>query len=456
MSTTAPNPDYFVQLPITTDVSTLQDRALDFLATLGIIPNEGDPEVINIEAWGPIIGDAQAIAALMPMTALVNAGQKLWNVPFQSGAPASTTVTFNLQDDAGGYKISAGSQLAIDGFAFNVLTDLVSTAGSTTVDGEAISAENSTSYNGLTGTTVAPITIPPYVVSMSVDAATDGAIDPQDIPTYVSDLSQELRLTIRTICTLPDFEFAATAIDGILRAHAVSTPTRDVTVWLLGANAPSAVPEQLQDELVAAYAANRVVNVTTALETPTFNALSVTWAGKFLPGFDTDDAEARGNSALSAELSPTGWGAPAAGDQGNVSQEWFSQNVVKVARLLTVLSRMDGCYEIDTVTIAGQVGTTTAALGTTARTTIPVTALPGAVPVGAAVTVGTGATAITKTTTAAAAAGATSFTVASFTPATNWPSGSAVSVSAAADFTMEGTVALPTPGTMAGTVTTLS
>lgn len=454
----SPDPNYFVDIPITTDGDVLADNAVEVLRASWVDwePADGDPEIIAIEAIAPMMANAASVAALMPLTALATYGSTLLGVPVQPGEPATTTVLFTFEDDVNEYTIPAGAQMGIDGFAFATAEDLTGTG---TVDGEVVAAEDSATYNGLTGgVSVVPITMPTFVTGMSVDAPTANGLDPQSPQQYVSDLSQELQLTIRTITTLVDFEIAATTIDGILRAHAVTDAARDVSVWLLS-TAGGAVSTELKDALSLAYQGNAVVNVTAALEDPTISQVSVVWAATIYQGWDPTDFTNRANAALAQELSTTGWGMPPAGDPGSVATLWYSNPIVKAARLSTVLSQVQGIYDVTSVQPALYVpGALSAALSTGAPiTTLHVEATGQDTPAGSEVmlTDPTGVYTQGFTTTADAATGSTTIPVASRVPNYAYPVGTnlGITLPAGQDLTMPGAVPLPTPGNFVGTVT---
>ena len=203
---------------------------------------------------------AQLASQTRPGGALIAYGTKLLGIPYSAGMPATTTVTFTVEDDIG-YTIPAGSQLAIDGFAFDVTNDVeYAPAGATEQSALVTAAENSSSYNALAGASVVGVSLPAFVIDIAVDAPTGGGVDPQTPEDYAGDLSTELQLTSRAIITLPDFERAAQALPGIERAYAQTDGARNVTVTLLG-DGGTIVSDDLKDQLAAIYQANRLVNI---------------------------------------------------------------------------------------------------------------------------------------------------------------------------------------------------
>ena len=105
--------------------------------------------------------------------------RKLLGIPYNTGTPATTTVEFTVED-AIGYTIPASSQLAIDGYAFDVTNDVVFVAnGETSQSALVTAAENSSSYNGLVGANVVGVSLPAFVTNITVDAPTVPGVDPQ-------------------------------------------------------------------------------------------------------------------------------------------------------------------------------------------------------------------------------------------------------------------------------------
>jgi hypothetical protein len=146
----------FIEVPIETDADTLADNAIDVLQAQweDWEPNEGDLEVVQIEALSQMAADVADVAAIMPNAAFEAILERLFNVVPQDGTPATGAVTFNLVDTTANL-IPAGTEVDIDGFAFSVDDDTPTVAGSATVVGVPVTAnDNDTDANGLTGETV--------------------------------------------------------------------------------------------------------------------------------------------------------------------------------------------------------------------------------------------------------------------------------------------------------------
>ena len=353
-TTTDTDADAFVQLVITADEATLGDEAIDALRDSwpDWEPNDGDIEVVQIETLAAMFANAAQLASQMPIQAFIAFGTKLLGIAFGTGQPATTTCEFTVEDSVG-YTIPANSQIAIDGYAFALVTDLVFDAGgATTLDALVSAAENSSDYNGLVGANVVGVSMPAFVTAITVDAPTAGGIDPQSEADYAGDLSQELTLTSKAIITLPNFETAAQALPGIARAYAQTDSARNVTVTLVGDNG-TIVPDDIKDQLAAIYQANRLVNVTVALADPTFTEIDVTWRVVAYLNFDAADLTARINAALAQNLSPSGWGSTASGDPSGGAPDWTNDTTVRGMKLVQIIGDVQGVNYVEALSING-------------------------------------------------------------------------------------------------------
>src|SRR5215472_6872133 len=123
----------YIQLDFDADPSDLADIAISYLQDTwaGWMPNDGDPEVVVVEALAPLAANAAAVAAQMPLAAFINFGTQLLGITYNPGSSASTQVTFTVVDTSG-YTIPAGSQIEIDTYGFALAGDLVIPPGQAT------------------------------------------------------------------------------------------------------------------------------------------------------------------------------------------------------------------------------------------------------------------------------------------------------------------------------------
>src|SRR4051794_30197017 len=133
--------DSFIEVPIVVNAFELADNAIDALSDSweDWSPNDGDLEVVQIEAIAPMAADAAGVAAVMPAAAFEVILGRLYSVVPQTGTPATATVTFHLIDTTQ-RTIPEGTEVDIDGFAFSTDNDVTSSGVSTAVVGVPVTA----------------------------------------------------------------------------------------------------------------------------------------------------------------------------------------------------------------------------------------------------------------------------------------------------------------------------
>lgn len=347
----------FVSVPITTDSQTLADDAVERLRGQwdGWEPNDGDLEVVQIEALAPMAQNAAETASRMFPAAFREFGTTLVGIAYEGGAAASTTVTFTLTDTAG-HTIPAGTEIDIDGFAFRTDADAVVAPLADTAAGvNVVATENGAAQNALIGSVVTPISALAFVESITVDALTSGGADPEDDLDYQDRLARELQLRAKTLVTTRDFEVEALSDPGVGRAVAIADSARHITV-ILTDSAGEPVGTPVKDRLVEIFANYRQVNTVVTIVDATYTTVNVTWAVKAYPGFDLADLEDRINATLTDLLSPASWGKPKNfGDPGTLA--WYNEPVVRRLKLVDVVGDVEGVDYVTTMTITGSAGT---------------------------------------------------------------------------------------------------
>jgi hypothetical protein len=347
----------FVQLNFTTDPNDLADIAIAYLQSqwTGWVPSEAQLEVVLIEALAPLAANAANIAQNMPEAALIAFGTKLLNQPYNGGAPSYATVCFTFDASAPGptLTIPAGSQLEIDGYAFQVAAD-TSGAPGTTVNATVSCTLDGSDSNGLTGVSISPISMPAFVVGMAVVTPSSNGVDEQSDDDYANQLSADRRLTSTAIVTLIDFELTALDQNYIGRAHADTTGPRQVTVTVLGpTDGVVSAPNKALLEAIYADPTQRVANVTFLVVDPTFETINIAYTVKTAPGYDPNDLITRINTALADLLSPSGWGVPIQGDTGSAVTTWISDSTVRYNVLIGLIENQPGCQYVVSMTLNG-------------------------------------------------------------------------------------------------------
>jgi hypothetical protein len=83
--------DSFIEVPIVTDANELADLAIDELAATWTDwePNDGDLEVVQIEALSQMAADVANVAAIMPAAAFEAVLERLFGVVPRSTSTAT-------------------------------------------------------------------------------------------------------------------------------------------------------------------------------------------------------------------------------------------------------------------------------------------------------------------------------------------------------------------------------
>lgn len=349
--------DEFVTVPIESDTQTLADNAIAQLRTTwpDWTPNDGDLEVIQIEALAPMAQNAAETASRVPAAIFRRYGTDLIGIPYTQGTPALTTTTWTLVSNPAGRTIPADTQIAIDGFAFAVELTQIVPAATLVVAGITMAAtENGVAANDLTGVSVSMISALDWVESITVDATTAGGADEENDVVYQDRLSRELQLQAKTLVTTRDFELMGLSVAGVGRLVAFNDGERNVLVVgtdLVGE--PLSAP--IKALLVDLYEAYRQVNTVVTVDDATYTTIGVTYTVKAYPGYDATDLEARIDVVLSDVLDPNEWGRPKGfGDPG--TQGWFNETVVRKNKLIDLIGDVEGVDYVDTLTLTGSAG----------------------------------------------------------------------------------------------------
>ena len=312
MSALSASSSDFVDVPFTVDPTTLALNAVLALqaawADTDWIGNEGDQEVILIEAVAPMAANVAAVAAQMPAAALGQAGASLWNLPPYPAVPAQTTVTLTAKDTAG-YTVPAGNQLSIDGFAFQLIADAVIPSGVNLLAGVGVVASVAgAASSGLAGLVVQNVSMPIDIVSATVDAPTADGADAETWPVYLARLSRAQRLRAKTLVTPTDYELEAINWPGIGRAYASPNVATKVMTVTVTDDQGDVVASGVKAALLADLTLYACANWTIVLADPTYTEVSVTWAATAFPGYDHTDLASRINVMLASMLTPVSYG----------------------------------------------------------------------------------------------------------------------------------------------------
>jgi hypothetical protein len=197
----------YLDLGITTDPSALANNALDYIANNveGWEPNEGNLEVILIEAIAPMAAALSEAAGNVPLQIFANYGTQLLNLPYQQGQYATVQLTFIAQDTAG-YTIPAGAYLTIGGFGFATQEEAVILNEHSSIVVTAIAVEAGAAYNGHGQSEgVELVDALAFIQSVTANGPSSGGADAETDLAYVNRLATYLTLQAPRPITETDY-----------------------------------------------------------------------------------------------------------------------------------------------------------------------------------------------------------------------------------------------------------
>jgi hypothetical protein len=349
--------DEFVNVPIMTDEATMADNAIQRLVDSydGWQPNEGDLEVILVEALAQMAADAAQVAAVMPAAAFHTILRELFAIPIDEGQYATSSVTFTLLD-TDPHTIPVGTEIDVDGYAFTVDSD-TATAALTVAGVPVTAAEPGTAFNALVGDQVAMLSALAFVDSVALDTPPAGGTDPEQESDFLSRGSQELELLAKTLVTGRDYELVA--LTSPSAAHVVviaNQATRTITV-IPSTSAGGPMPAPEKTALLALYNEYRQTTWTVAIADPTLTTINVTFSIHAYPTFVASAVVDEAEALVTSFLDPSTWGVPP-GSAAPVVESRVRKN-----KLIDLIGDAPGVDYVVAVTITGSGGSTDAPTG---------------------------------------------------------------------------------------------
>jgi hypothetical protein len=347
----------FIDVEITSDPQALADDAVALLMDRwpGWTPNDGDLEVVQIEALAPMAQNAAEVAGAVPSAIFRAYGTTLLNLPYQEGVAAAGLATFTLLDNLG-HTIPAGTEIDVDGFAFQVVSDTIVPPGQTVAASVPILAtETGVAFNGLTGVSVTPVTSLAFLESVVLVGTTANGIDAEDDAAYQDRLSRRLELQATTLVTTRDYEFLAID-EGAGRAVALHNGEKAVALYVTDA-AGEPMGAAWKAAMALTYEDYRLVNTIVTISDATYTTIGGTVTVKAYPGFDPTDLAARISAALADYLNPADWGKPTNFGDPGVGSGWYNETVVRSNKLIDLIGNVEGVdYVSSGPTITGSAG----------------------------------------------------------------------------------------------------
>jgi hypothetical protein len=397
--TTPPAPYVYQSAPLTTDVSTIKQQMVDYMTAYmpaGWVLRPGSAFDLFLEAVA-MQAALQNDVVQQKLDSDFRYFGSLVNLPPIDALPATTTVTFTVQD-TNGYTVTGGSTVVgvvdatgnLQGFALDA--DVVIASGSSTGSGSATAQQAGTICNGLSGSAQL-ISADPWVIGATMTPAVNG-LDAELDGVYLNRLTETLGLLTPIPVLGSNFAVLARAVPGVYRACGVNllkpgSPydttsendalDKNVTVAVADINGldPGAtIRGNAQTYLNSLRETNFKIWVVAAqYATIDISAMDIyAWAG-----WDASvggDVYTRALAALNAALDP----ATFATDPSGNAARWANDPVVHASDLAAAVLELPGVRYCSLPTFgihSGTMGTSDVTMG--AGSAIPALPLPGTI-----------------------------------------------------------------------------
>lgn len=359
----------FLEIPIETDPSALEEAVYDQLATAfpGWEPADGNLETWLVKSLTQTAANLAEVAVEVPREIFNDFGEKIVGVEPLLAASATGETTWTMIDDEG-YTIPAGTQVAIaisgdESVAFEVLEEVQVAAGDTvTATGEVVISAviEGEDANGLTADP-SLIEALDFVDAIALEGTTSGGVDAEDPQDYLDRLTAEMRLLsprpilpadVETLVRRVSEVGRAVAIDGYNPDDDTSNNERTVAVAVADEDGqPLSSP--IKAEVDALLQAEREVNFVFKVMDPNYTTVKVTVTAVALEGYDTDEVDAAVVAAIEDYLSPANWGRH---EFTTDTFTWRDVTTVRRFELVSLVDRVPGVDYITALTLAEQAG----------------------------------------------------------------------------------------------------
>ncbi len=378
--------DYLVA-PIEVDQQDVLQLAYDYIQTIfpNWVPSDGNLDVALLEAISTDAASLRELAADVPDTIFRYFGATIVQVEPIDASPATSTVQFTVQDNAG-YTIPGGTQVSIPATGdtvalFETLVDAVVLPGNTTISPVTIQAVDPGAASTALGAVNQIITLIDslaFVTQVKLLAPTANGQDAEDDETYLNRLVGEMQLLSPRLIIPSDFAQEARSNAGVTRAVAIDgydpagggtfNNAREVAVAAVDANGIG-VSAGIKSTILADLQAKREVNFIVNMIDPKFTNIDVTFDLQTLPGFTTASVHDAVIAAIQAWLQPYAWGVD---PLTNDPTSWVETTKVRYLDLVSVVRAVGGVAYINTLTVGihgGSMGTTDVTLASPAALT---------------------------------------------------------------------------------------
>jgi hypothetical protein len=350
-------------------------------------PSEGQLETWLIRGFALRISEQYGVAIDVADEIFARFGAMLGR-PRHSAQAATVMSTWTMVDDAG-YYVPQQTLLSIarsgnETSTFLTAADLTVPQGSTTGQVALTAQEEGAAANGLTATPtlIDALAVPGgagFVDSITLDSATAGGVDEEDMTAYLDRLAELLTLLTPRPILPADFEILARQEPGVYRAVAIdgldpgdnsTNNERMVAVAVmdeagdpLPGGSTAGTKGWVEDRLDEMRETNFVVHVIDA----DYTEIDVATTIVTLPEYEHSLVVAQVETALEEYLGPINWGRRG-------QREWVNSDTVRYLEVAEVINRVLGVDYISALTInedGASPGTTDVALSGTVPVTKP-------------------------------------------------------------------------------------
>lgn len=360
----------YISLPVTTDPDQLATNALGYLAAQlpGFVARDGHLEVYLIRAFARMVAETAQVAAQVPLAVFQYFGTQLLGLPPMTGAFASMTSTWTLNDMLG-HLIPAGTVVAyrVSGsqtILFTTTADVTVAAGSNVTAAGAVTLQaviTGSAANGLAPASVAMVNNLSYVQSVATTTISAGGANAETQTAYLNRLSNQLQLLAPRPILPSDFATVAlnqagvgraTYLDGYNPANGTAGNPRMITVAVTDINGNALTTAQ-KATISSALQAQREVNFVVNVVDPTYSTVNVTATLVGQRGLNTNTITAAATAKLTSYLSPATWGGgPSA---------WVNTFIVRYLTIGGLLDDIPGVQYVSALTISVGAGALAAA-----------------------------------------------------------------------------------------------
>lgn len=192
---------------LTTDTSSLLNVWQTYLQDIypGYVPQPGNLEYIMAVVFAMWAADIANLCSSGGTELFIQYGQKLFNLPMQTGVSATAVVTVTTVDNQG-YTIPTGLQLLLDSVAgFQTFQTYTIPAGSTQIQIPVAATTPGSFANGLGNQSVILNQAVSWIQNVTISTVSAGGIDPETADEYVQRLAQTIQIAAPRPVTASDF-----------------------------------------------------------------------------------------------------------------------------------------------------------------------------------------------------------------------------------------------------------